>query len=161
MFLGLFGRREGAFLEITTGFMSPGQSHVTLRSRDFVVAAMPQHQRRLRFNVVPGPTNHLKQRPPQRDRHNMTATTITTTTTTTTTKMTMTGRPATRKTGPNDASSVVWVICKFFFPLFRALLSLNTIFRCFLCFEGTGWLMEGGDVENGPKRRKSRRLGHS
>ena len=30
MLLGLFGRREGAFLDITTGFMSPGQSQVTM-----------------------------------------------------------------------------------------------------------------------------------
>ena len=42
MLLSLFGRREGAFLDFTMGFMSPGQSHVTKWSHDFVV--LTQHQ---------------------------------------------------------------------------------------------------------------------
>ena len=42
MLLSLFGRQEGAFLDFTMGFMSPGQSHVTKWSRDFVV--LTQHQ---------------------------------------------------------------------------------------------------------------------
>jgi hypothetical protein len=63
------------------------------------------------------------------------------------------GKAATTKTGPNDVKRVVWAIRKFFFPFFCILISLMTVFRYY-------YLREGGDHENGPKRRQTRRLGH-
>jgi hypothetical protein len=61
------------------------------------------------------------------------------------------------KTGPNDAKCVVWAIRKSFSYLFCVLFLLMTVFRNYL---STGRLREGGDYENGPKRRQTRRLGH-
>ena len=45
-----------------------------------------------------------------------------------------------------------------FFPCF--FLILNNIYSYYGYIKGTEGLREGGDEENGPKRRESRRLGH-
>ena len=66
------------------------------------------------------------------------------------------------KTGPNDVSSgVVWDIGKYFFFFHVFFFSILTvIFSSYSCSTGTGWLIEGSNEENGPKRRVQRRLGH-
>ena len=48
---------------------------------------------------------------------------------------------------------------KFFF-FFVFILILNNIFSYYGYIKGTEGLREGGDEENGPKRRESRRLGN-
>jgi hypothetical protein len=55
------------------------------------------------------------------------------------------------KTGPNDASCVVWAISKFFFSFFRVLLSLTIVFKYYLYFSCKVRVREGSDNENGPK----------
>ena len=59
--------------------------------------------------------------------------------------------------GPNDASRVVWAIRWVFFSSCFYLL-LNNIYSNYDYIIATEGLREGGDEENGPKRRKSRRL---
>ena len=62
--------------------------------------------------------------------------------------------------GPNDVSRIVWAIQWVFFFLRVFFLLLNNIYsNCdyIIAMEG---LREGGDEENGPKHRESRRLGH-
>ena len=63
MLLGLFGRREGPFLDITTGLMSPGKSHVTTWSRDFVVSTSTSTNR-------PNITTTTSTRPRQHNQDN-------------------------------------------------------------------------------------------
>ena len=62
--------------------------------------------------------------------------------------------------GPNDASRVVWAIRWVFFYSSCFLLLLNNIYSYYDYIKATEGLREGGDEENGPKRRESRRLGH-
>jgi len=56
-------------------------------------------------------------------------------------------------TGPNDARHVVWNISELFFVFFI----VNYLYRLISMNYAT---KEGGDDENGPERRKARRLGH-
>ena len=70
------------------------------------------------------------------------------------------GKAATRRTSPNDANRVVWAIGTCFLLLFVFLLLLNNIYRNYGYNKATEGLREGGDEENGPKRRESHRLGH-
>jgi hypothetical protein len=65
-----------------------------------------------------------------------------------------------KKTGPNDASRVVWAIGESFFILFAFFLFINDVYRYNGCYKGTEGLMEDTGKENGPKRRETRRLGH-
>ena len=69
-------------------------------------------------------------------------------------------KAATRRTGPNDATRVVWAIGMCFFLLFVFFLLLNNIYSYYGYNKATEGLREGSDEENGPKRRESRRLGH-
>ena len=62
--------------------------------------------------------------------------------------------------GPNDASRVVWAIRWVFFFSSCFFLLLNNIYSNYDYVKATEGLREGGDEENGPKRRESRRLGH-
>ena len=62
--------------------------------------------------------------------------------------------------GPNDASRVVWAI-RWVFVFSSCFFSLlNNIYSNYDYIKATEGLREGGDEENGPKRRESRRLGH-
>ena len=70
------------------------------------------------------------------------------------------GKAATRRTGPNDAIRVVWAISTSFFSSSCFFLLLNDIYSYYDYTKATEGLREGGDEENGPKRRESRRLGH-
>ena len=70
------------------------------------------------------------------------------------------GRAATRRTDPNDAIRVVGAISTFFFYYSCFFLLLNNNYSYYECIKATEGLREGGDQENGPKRRDSRRLGH-
>ena len=67
------------------------------------------------------------------------------------------GKAATMETGPNDAKRIVWAIREVFIYLSHVLLLLTSVFRYYL---STGRLRYR-DHENGPKRRETRRLGHS
>jgi hypothetical protein len=69
--------------------------------------------------------------------------------------------PAMTRTGPNDASCVVWANSKFFFFRgLKVLTTITTIFRYYSRSKGTRWLREGGDDENEPKRCGMHRLAH-
>ena len=59
------------------------------------------------------------------------------------------------RTGPNDASDVVWAICKFFYYFFIFFLFFFTTtntFSIYSYFKGTESLREVDNDENGPKR---------
>ena len=68
-------------------------------------------------------------------------------------------RPATMKTGPDDAIRVIWAIGSFFF-FFHVLWLLTTVYRFYLCYTGMGSHMEAGGNENGPKQCVLHCLGH-
>ena len=59
------------------------------------------------------------------------------------------------KTGPNDASCVVWAIGKLFFDFLRDILLITTLFK----FRCTGRLRDGGEHDNGSKQLYTSRLG--
>ena len=71
------------------------------------------------------------------------------------------GKAATRRTGPNDAIHVVWAISTSFFNSSCLFLLINNIYSSYDYIKATEGLREGGGEENGPKRRNTRRLGHS
>ena len=66
------------------------------------------------------------------------------------------GWVAMRKMGPNDMFCVVWAIGMWFFSFIFFLF----FFRFYLCSKTTDRVGLGGDEKNGPKRRKTRCLGH-
>ena len=61
MLLGQFGSRHRVFLDSMTGVISPGPSHVTLRSRDFVDPSQPNDDQQLVTHL----NHHVIQQPPQ------------------------------------------------------------------------------------------------
>ena len=54
---------------------------------------------------------------------------------------------AATKTGPNDAQSIVWAICEFFF-FFLIFLLLTITIRYYVCYKGTESVMGAGGNEN-------------
>jgi hypothetical protein len=64
------------------------------------------------------------------------------------------------RTGPNDASGVVWAIGEYFFIFLRVFLSANYCFMIYTVVIYEVRYREAGNDENGPKRRQTRRLGH-
>ena len=67
------------------------------------------------------------------------------------------------KTGPNDASGVVWATGMYFLFYNRVLLILTNFFtlsRLYLPHNNTGKVGLCCGDQNGPKRRQMRRLGH-
>ena len=60
-------------------------------------------------------------------------------------------KTAMRKTGPNDASCIVWATGMSFFYFLCVLLIFSVLFRFYLHFKTTGWVGLGGDEKNGPK----------
>ena len=70
------------------------------------------------------------------------------------------GKAATRRTGPNDVIHVVWAISTSFFFSSCFFLLLKVIYSYYDYTKATEGLREGGDKENGPKRRELCRLGH-
>ena len=63
------------------------------------------------------------------------------------------------KMGPNNAKCIVWAISKFFPSFSHVLLILIIKIRLLLMFLTDGWLTDGRDDDNRPKRRVCRRLG--
>ena len=65
-----------------------------------------------------------------------------------------------KRTGPNDASGVVWAIGELFKNFFRVffIYKLMIYLHSVVIYQVRD--REEGDEENGPKRRQTRRLGH-
>ena len=142
-----FGSRKWVF----SGLMSPGQSHVTLLTCD----TSPRHQ----------PITPTSQQPRQRaDHHNHSKSNHSNHNHSNHSNHidphNSNNSEEETKSGPNDAGRVVWAIGMFFFSFFRIFLLLTSLFMFYSCYTGMGRLREGCSDENGPNRRRSRRLGH-
>ena len=72
----------------------------------------------------------------------------------------MTGKTEMTRTGPNDASGVVWAIGEFYYYFFRVFLYINHFFYIITVVIYQLHDRNDGDDENRPKRRQTRRLGH-
>ena len=75
-----------------------------------------------------------------------------------TTKYT-TGRPGTKKTGPNDAGRVVWALGEFFFLYFVFLFDTNSYIIVPICFNCERDNGKADDEDDRPERRQTRRSG--
>ena len=66
----------------------------------------------------------------------------------------------TTTTGQNDARRIVWALGEFFFHFLRVFFFVfNDLHRYYRFSKGTVWFNTSNNNDNGPKRRKTRRLG--